>query len=523
MFGNSPTNNSQQIIIMATTHNYKTPGVYVQELEEFPPSIVGVQTAIPVFIGYTEKAEISGQPAYSQAIKINSLVDYETIFGKGFRSRYRIKEVDEKSLYDFRMMNPADGTQYCYTLERSSSAFNLYNSVRLFYDNGGGTCYIISAGDYTGGGEQPEGVFVHSETLERGLKVAAEVMGPTMILMIRQAADLQDRIAILDVYGTGYATEENMEMIIGQFRLAAGDTNLSYGAAYFPFLQTTVVSFAEVTYESIDVESQELLQEVLTWQNIALYNTGTILTEEMPGSSQFQQVQALIDEIGAEGVDPLVLDQSLIAALPVLQEIEKSIVLKENVLPPGGALAGIYTRVDNEQGIWNAPANISVSSVAKPTLHLTNEQQSNLNMPLDGKAVNAIREFPGRGTVVWGARTLDGNSYDWRYIQVRRTLIYIEQSIKSSLNQFVFAANDGKTWMTVVAIVSSFLHSLWSQGGLMGASASEAYRVECGLGSTMTGQDILDGYMIVQVTLQLVRPAEFIELTFRQKMEGIGS
>jgi phage tail sheath protein FI len=107
-------------------------------------------------------------------------------------------------------------------------------------------------------------------------------------------------------------------------------------------------------------------------------------------------------------------------------------------------------------------------------------------------------------------------------IQVRRTLIYIEQSIKTALSQFVSAANDGNTWATVVATVSSFLQGVWSEGGLLGATSSDAFSVQCGLGSTMTEQDILDGYMRVQVLLQMIRPAEFIELTIKQKMEGAG-
>ena len=139
-------------------------------------------------------------------------------------------------------------------------------------------------------------------------------------------------------------------------------------------------------------------------------------------------------------------------------------------------------------------------------------------MPMNGKAVNAIRTFVGRGTLVWGARTLDGNSNDWRYIQVRRTLIYIEQSVKVALDRFVFAANDGQTWVAVTSMISNFLQGLWSQGGLMGDKASDAFAVSCGLGSTMTPQDILDGYMVVQITLQMIHPAEFIELTFKQKM-----
>jgi phage tail sheath protein FI len=143
-----------------------------------------------------------------------------------------------------------------------------------------------------------------------------------------------------------------------------------------------------------------------------------------------------------------------------------------------------------------------------------------MNVPLDGLAVNAIRQFPGRGAVVWGARTLDGNSQDYRYIQVRRTLIYIEQSIKTALAPFAFAPNTGVTWTSVNAMISDFLTQLWTQGGLMGDKPSDAFQVSVGLGSTMTAQDVLDGYMRVSVTLQMIRPAEFIELTFVQQMQS---
>ena len=109
---------------------------------------------------------------------------------------------------------------------------------------------------------------------------------------------------------------------------------------------------------------------------------------------------------------------------------------------------------------------------------------------------------------------------DWRYIQVRRTIIYIEQSIKNALQPFVFSANDSKTWSTVTAVVSNFLKQTWSQGGLAGAAPEDAYSVSCGLGSTMTAQDVLDGNMIVEVKVAITRPAEFIVLTFSQKMQS---
>ena len=151
-------------------------------------------------------------------------------------------------------------------------------------------------------------------------------------------------------------------------------------------------------------------------------------------------------------------------------------------------------------------------------LTINDDLQGSLNIPIDGKAINVIRTFPGKGTLVWGARTMDGNSQDWRYISVRRTMIMLEESIRIALEAYVFAPNDASTWTTVKAMIENFLNNVWKSGGLAGASPDDAYSVNVGLGSTMTPVDILDGNMNVTVLVAVVRPAEFIVLTFKQKM-----
>jgi hypothetical protein len=140
-------------------------------------------------------------------------------------------------------------------------------------------------------------------------------------------------------------------------------------------------------------------------------------------------------------------------------------------------------------------------------------------MPIDGKSICAIRAFTGRGNLVWGARTLDGNSNDWRYINVRRTLMYIEQSVQDAAKAYVFAPNDAGTWVNVKSMISSFLTGLWKQGGLVGPKPADAFSVTIGLGSTMTGDDILNGIMRVAVKVAVSHPAEFIEITFQQEMQ----
>lgn len=544
----------------------RTPGVYVTEVSAFPPSVIGVQTAVPAFIGYTKKAEISGKPVLFQAIKIGSLADFQAIFGNEYDPVYTISEVTTPAdinafNFDFKVRQPTSGAtpaqERYYNLQLpqppapAAPQFNLYNSMRLFYDNGGGECYVVSVGLY----KKPEGSDnkVEATKLIEGLDVIKEQVGPTILVvpdavllppdasaepwvsaefksvvraMLDQCALLQDRMSILDVYGSLSVTNQlTLDQVIQQFRTDVDGTPLNYGAAYFPFLESTVVPLTDYDYTNITpidaVGDLNALKTILLWEDANIYNGGVAPPGTDKGSARYEAVKTDILAMTPAGADAEKLTQNLTAALPLLGDMLRIIAAQNDVLPSSPAMAGVYTRVDGSAGVWNAPANVTLSSVAKTTYKLNSTQQGDLNVPIDGKAIDALREFTGRGTVVWGARTLDGNSNDYRYIQVRRTLIYIEQSIKNALNQFVFAPNDANTWSSVVSMVSSFLDGVWQQGGLMGAKSSDAFSVACGIGSTMTGQDILNGYMIVQVVLQMIRPAEFIELIFKQKMEGV--
>ena len=140
-----------------------------------------------------------------------------------------------------------------------------------------------------------------------------------------------------------------------------------------------------------------------------------------------------------------------------------------------------------------------------PSLKITDDTQAGLNVDATaGKSINAIRSFTGKGTLVWGARTLDGNSNEWRYIQVRRLFNYVEESIKKSTSWAVFEANDANTHIRVKAQIESFLTGIWKAGGLVGASAAQAFFVNVGLGSTVTPQDVLEGKMNVEIDWQLL-------------------
>jgi phage tail sheath protein FI len=141
-----------------------------------------------------------------------------------------------------------------------------------------------------------------------------------------------------------------------------------------------------------------------------------------------------------------------------------------------------------------------------------------MNVSVSGKSVNAIRSFTGKGVLVWGARTLAGNDNEWKYISVRRFYNMVEESLKKATEPFVFEPNDKKTWTKVKTMAENYLTLKWRDGALQGAKPEEAFFVHVGLGETMTALDILEGRMIVEIGMAVVRPAEFIILRFSHKM-----
>lgn len=186
---------------------------------------------------------------------------------------------------------------------------------------------------------------------------------------------------------------------------------------------------------------------------------------------------------------------------------------KNSYTPPSGAMAGIYARVDNTRGVWKAPANEVVRNATGLSVHYNEAEQGKLNP----KGINLIRSLPGMGIRVWGARTCssDGN---WKYINVRRLFIYLEESIKANTSWAVFEPNDENLWSRVSGTIRVFLTTLWRDGALTGSTSDEAFFVNVGK-STMTQDDILNGRLICVIGVAPVRPAEFVIFRITQKME----
>ena len=177
-------------------------------------------------------------------------------------------------------------------------------------------------------------------------------------------------------------------------------------------------------------------------------------------------------------------------------------------------MAGIYARSDTERGVHKAPANEVVRGAKKLEFLITKGEHDLLNP----RGVNVIRFFPGRGIRVWGARTLSSNTL-WKYINVRRLFIYIEESIEEGTQWVVFEPNNEKLWARVRATITQFLTRVWRDGALMGTKAEEAFFVKCDR-STMTQDDIDNGRLICVIGIAPVKPAEFVIFRIAQWAGG---
>ena len=232
-----------------------------------------------------------------------------------------------------------------------------------------------------------------------------------------------------------------------------------------------------------------------------------------------------VDTVKAVDVNNGVMNGRFLGDIEPLNNASYNIIKAEIsnlplTIPPSSSIAGVYARTDSNRGVWKAPANVGLNYVIKPTIKITNNEQDSLNVDTTaGKSINAIRNFTGKGILVWGARTLAGNDNEWRYVPVRRFFNMAEESIKKATEQFVFEPNDANTWIRVRAMIENFLILQWRAGALAGAKPEQAFYVRVGLGQTMSALDILEGRMIVEVGMAVVRPAEFIILKFSHKMQ----
>ncbi|MCF0039769.1 phage tail sheath family protein [Dyadobacter fanqingshengii] len=567
---------------------FKTPGVYIQEISTLPASIVPVATAIPAFVGYTAQRLRNGETfEVNIPVRVTSYLEYKEIFGESFFENYTITITDGPTV---AITDPANFSQYLMTYQ-----------VYMYFSNGGGPCWIVSVGDFV---DTPTGDDIDVNDLLGGLKVLEEEDEPTLLVipeaamlsdvnrktlhdqMLAQCAKLQDRFALMDAlhYANQTVAEDGAD-----FRAEVGNSDLKYGASYYPGLRTilfrnfnpnslTVTDnrggaglgpFNDLPISRIDGGPIFAAATIRIINNTNISGDGFTIggktftegAEFIKGDGPATTAQALLAAI-QNAADPSYTANRqaekiiLVSTLPreagaatvltyndsggnaggsasgngtfslappdktLYNTIIASLKSKLMDLYPSASMAGVYARIDSQRGVWKAPANVDLRSVERPTISVSPEEQGILNVDAtSGKSINVIRFFQGKGTLVWGARTLAGNDNEWKFIPVRRLYIFIEESVKKATEFVVFEPNDANTWLRVKTMVENFLSNLWREGALAGAKSEEAFFVRIGLGQTMTALDILEGRMNVEIGLAAVRPTEFIILKFSHKLQ----
>lgn len=184
---------------------------------------------------------------------------------------------------------------------------------------------------------------------------------------------------------------------------------------------------------------------------------------------------------------------------------------RQIAIPPSGHLAGLYARSDSQRGVHKAPANEPISGALDLTINVTKAEQELLNP----NGVNCIRQFPGRGIRVWGARTLALTDPSWRYINVRRLFSYVEASVERSTQWVVFEPNDYMLWSKVRRDVTAFLRTVWLSGALFGLTPEQSFYVKCD--EETNPLELRDlGQMVCEIGMAPVKPAEFVIFRFSQ-------
>lgn len=588
----------------------KIPGVYVQEIPTLPPGVAEVNSAIPAFIGYTSTTTFNEVELKNKPVKIQSMLEFTRMFGGS--SPVSITNVTA---------NLTD-TQNNATV---NNQFYLYDSLQLYFLNGGGPCYIVATGSFSDPINKNAFVsaldaldFYDEPTLylfPDSVKLSSDDLAAVQQLALAKCQSLMDRFCIFDLQNTGGLQKTD------DFRNKVGMASLKYGAAYTPWLITsfdkniqaeqlggifTILSGQDTSILNQDTGGGVMLSAKINEYKSLLDNLA--LLKATPSVSIYSALEAGIDTYSggakktknpfdaAEIAKPIfdfatasavfsdTYDSKIESAIntwkaeydlldgatdeekaqnktiflskllndpdfemfkdvhaamvnamksnvnayetlftekiPYYASLLKILAGKLTILPPSGAMAGLYCKNDNERGVWKAPANISVSSVSGVSQLFTQSDLADLNVdPVAGKSINVIRPITGYGVMVMGARTLAGNDSEWRYIPVRRLFIFIEENLKKSTAWAVFEPNDRLLWLKIRTQIENYLFELWRRGALAGAKPEHAYQVSCGLNSTMTPQDVLEGKLNVQIMLAAVRPAEFIVLKFSHQLQ----
>lgn len=519
---------------------YLSPGVYIEELNTGPVPIEGVSTSTAGFVGQTERGP-------TEITFVTSFTEYQRWFGSFIDPSISYLPFAVKGFFD-------NGGQRLF-IARVSGAGSAKSSLQI--PGSGLTATAIGEGAW---GER---IFlrVQGSTLKRGNPPASVGFRLTILYFssmppVNPPIDPFDRDHLRDKDRREPDVVEDFDNLLidpkssdyvltavnGSSQLislsADGTVSLPGDLAWTQMTGGTDVAAAATDYVAqltADKPPNERrgLQALDTIDEISLVCipdeakpgfdlvTTEIMTQCDRRKDRFAILQVLQGQGQVEGIVPPE-DSSYGAIYSPWIRVYNDITGDNLLIPPGGHIAGIYARTDVERGVHKAPANCEIAGMVTRDIDSTRKaleyaftkgEQDILNP----RGVNVIRDFRShmRGIRVWGARTMSSDS-QWKYINVRRLFIFVEQSVERGTQWVVFEPNTEPTWERVRRSISNFLRSVWLSGALEGTKAEEAFFVKCDR-TTMTQDDIDNGRLICIVGIAPAKPAEFVIFRFMQK------
>lgn len=489
--------------------SYQCPGVYVEEVSSGSKPISSVATAIAGIVGNTYGGTAKA-PTF-----ISSFKDYVDHFG------------------------PVAG-----------SADAVGNYVQAFYNNGGGSAFVVSANVVKkasallkdeGGTEliQIEAKTFGKESAAIAVNFYTAGADPNKKVMVKVGA--KTAVEIVDQSSVrGFTTELNTLLVadglvatvlakdVATFVAAmpAGPAGtkarLTVEGGADPLSDTIAADETEspktkelkaalALIERIDAVTMLLIPEVALNSSLV---SNPVYAAAIAQCEKLMDRMVLIDppkgtELGATSAIPI--NSSYAALYFPWVDIGASVKV-----PPSAFAAGMWGKTDQRRGVWKAPAGMETGLLGVNSFEydVNNAEQANLNP----KGINVLRKVNGI-PVVWGARTLASESDpEWRYVPVRRTFIMVEESIQEGIQWAVFEPNSTNLWQSLKLNIESYLSGLWRAGAFQGETASQAYFVRCGLGVTMTQAEIDEGKVIIEVGFAPLKPAEFVIIRIQQKV-----
>ncbi|MEL5381321.1 phage tail sheath family protein [Serratia ureilytica] len=507
---------------------YKVPGVYVEEIHGASLSIQSGETAVPVFVGIfnaikTPTEELGEWPC----VRVESWLDFTQQFASSDHIEIKLAETVSKSKINFV---PYMGS----------------HSVRLYFENGGGPCYILAIDV-----DKERARSAVSSHLLSAIERHPEI---TLLCWCEYAGKKDDQLVYSALSAGGGTNGERFLLADawpqGKSELPSAWKFETYQvpdhtqvASYFPALRTQYVrdyrDENSVRISSVKKHltalglpgSHDIITLAALRSAIAKANAkgNNVPKTDLKNTASPQNIAPKVSEASSA------VDVHIQTRDTFLQQVEMLIDLHRPapspvVLRASVAMAGVYARVDRERGVWKAPANIAVTGVTALVAQgeegegrwkhpVPVRMDDALNTKLVDAGINALRPFRGQGILVWGARTMaPAVQTAWRYVPVRRLFNTIERDARAALRTVVFEPNSPVVWEQVRGALNNYLHALWRKGALQGEAPEQAYYVHIGLGVTMSQDDIDQGRMVVKVGVAAVRPAEFIVLTLTQNV-----